>query len=32
MRRRDPHPFVDTTAADIRPDRLEDDQIDSWFS
>jgi hypothetical protein len=32
MRRRDPHPFVDTTAADVRPDRLSDDQIDSWFS
>ncbi|WP_249354327.1 hypothetical protein [Rhodococcus sp. USK13] len=31
MRRRDPHPFVDTTAADIRPDHLDDDQIDSWF-
>lgn len=31
MRRRDPHPFVDTTAADIIPDHLEDDQIDSWF-
>ncbi|SNT12809.1 hypothetical protein SAMN05421642_109239 [Rhodococcoides kyotonense] len=31
MRRRDPHPFVDTTAADVEPDRLDDDQIDSWF-
>jgi hypothetical protein len=31
MRRRDPHPFVDTTAADIRPDRLTDAQIYSWF-
>jgi hypothetical protein len=32
MRRRDPHPFVDTTAADIRPDTLDDNQIDSWFN
>ena len=32
MRRRDPHPFVDTTAADILPDELDDDQIDSWFN
>jgi hypothetical protein len=32
MRRRDPSPFVDTTAADIRPDTLTDDQIDSWFN
>jgi hypothetical protein len=32
MRRRDPHPFVDTTAADIQPDQLTDDQIDSWFN
>ena len=31
MRRRDPHPFVDTTAADIRPDALTDEQIQSWF-
>jgi hypothetical protein len=31
MRRRDPSPFVDTTAADIRPDRLTDEQIQSWF-
>ncbi|HEY5855666.1 MAG TPA: hypothetical protein VIW24_16870 [Aldersonia sp.] len=32
MRQRDPYPFVDTTAADIRPDTLDDDQIDSWFN
>ncbi|MBD0860351.1 hypothetical protein IA539_03895 [Gordonia sp. zg691] len=32
MRQRDPHPFIDTTAADIRPDTLDDDQIDSWFN
>lgn len=32
MRQRDPHPFVDTTAADIRPDKVDDDQIDSWFN
>ncbi|WP_308127651.1 hypothetical protein [Gordonia paraffinivorans] len=32
MRQRDPHPFVDTTAADIRPDHLDHDQIDSWFN
>ncbi|WP_197497006.1 hypothetical protein [Arthrobacter sp. B6] len=32
MRRRDPHPFVDTTVADIRPDKLEDHQVDSWFN
>lgn len=31
MRRRDPNPFVDTTAADIQPDSLTDDQIHSWF-
>ena len=31
MRRRDPSPFVDTTAADIRPDSLTDAQIQSWF-
>lgn len=31
LRQRDPHPFVDTTAADIRPDKLDDDQINSWF-
>lgn len=31
MRRRDPSPLVDTTAADIRPDNLSDDQIQSWF-
>jgi hypothetical protein len=31
MRRRDPHPFVDVTAADIRPDDISDDQVDSWF-
>lgn len=31
MRRRDPAPFIDTTAADIRPDTLSDEQIDSWF-
>lgn len=32
MRQRDPKPFVDTTTADIRPDRLDHDQIDSWFN
>ena len=32
MRRRDPKPFVDTTAADIVPDKLTDAQIHSWFS
>lgn len=32
MRRRDPDPFVDTTAADVLPDQLDDDQIDSWFN
>lgn len=32
MRRRDPHPFVDTTASDIRPDNLDDSQINSWFN
>jgi hypothetical protein len=31
MRRRDPSPFIDTTAADIRPDTLTDQQIQSWF-
>ena len=31
MRRRDPHPFVDVTGADILPDHLSDQQIDSWF-
>jgi hypothetical protein len=31
MRRRDPHPFVDVTAADVRPDRLTDAQLNSWF-
>lgn len=31
MRRRDPSPFIDTTAADIRPESLSDDQIQSWF-
>lgn len=31
MRRRDPTPFIDTTADDIRPDTLSDDQIESWF-
>jgi hypothetical protein len=31
MRRRDPSPFIDTTAADIRPDTLTDEQIQSWF-
>lgn len=31
MRRRDPNPFVDTTAADIQPDELSDEQIHSWF-
>src|SRR5215212_6708429 len=30
MRRRDPSPFVDTTAADIVPDTLTDEQIQSW--
>lgn len=32
MRRRDANVFVDTTADDIRPDDLSDDQIDSWFN
>lgn len=31
MRRRDPNTFVDVTAADVRPDHITDDQIDSWF-
>ncbi|MFI7167156.1 hypothetical protein ACIBM3_32370 [Rhodococcus erythropolis] len=31
MRRRLPNVFVDTTAANIRPDNIDDDQIDSWF-
>ena len=32
MRRRDPRPFVDVTAQDVRLDKLTDPQIDSWFN
>lgn len=32
MRKRIVTPFMDTTAADVRRDRLTDDEIESWFS